>query len=832
MHQAKRSFLRIILTVTLLTCLGFISRPLPVQALDVTLSWNASSGAMGYKIYYKPYGAAQGPPYTGTGVQEGPSPVDAGGVLQFTIHDLTDEGYRFALTAYNEYGESGYSTEIVLPPSQYTLSSAVNGAGVIMPSNGNYNAGDSVSITAVPDDGWVFSHWGGDITESTNPATITMNADKHVIANFIDLPDLCSLAVTVNGNGSVTPDGGNYSKDATVQLTAVPDDGWVFSGWSGDLNTSINPASIVMDENKQVTASFNPVPQDYTLTSNVSGQGSVSPAGGTYESGSVVTVQAVAAQGWEFSGWSGDLGGATNPATIVMDSNKYVMAEFTQRSPLVNAFTVTPGSIGQGDSAILLWDISQATSATIEPGIGSVNPEQGSISVTPTATCTYTLTAVNAYGSESAEVTVLVGSQIVEVIPHDGAGIQDNARIPTDAAFGVRVAEPAGVDLTDPNSIVFVIDDGTRVYERNLSDTSVVRATKFFAENDAQVSAFWVAYYRSAEQVMENYDFDQPIHIEVEIQSLEEGRFIDAAFEFKTETETQRDFAETHAPDPTLLPPEGINIIGYDAGVEINEGNLKGAKIIYDSNGLIIPRFGPVEEMTVLETDGFATVGDPMNLQPPAVFETPVTLFIPCPGHADVSGLCVFMHNGQYWLLACDETGHVQPGGEGWMVPGSRIDHNNGDPSAIEIQVYHFSGAQAASSTGVISSGGGGGGGGCFIATAAFGSAFEKHVSLLKQFRDIYLLPNEPGRAFVKGYYRYSPPIADFIAEREILKFGVRVLLMPLVAVSHVALHTGPGEKILILFLMVSVLTAGVYMIGRRKKPNSHTKPRRITKCV
>jgi uncharacterized repeat protein (TIGR01451 family) len=75
----------------------------------------------------------------------------------------------------------------------------------------------------------------------------------------------------------------------------------------------------------------------------------------------------------------------------------------------------------------------------------------------------------------------------------------------------------------------------------------------------------------------------------------------------------------------------------------------------------------------------------------------------------------------------------------------------------------------------------GGGGGGCFIATAAFGSALHPHVESLRHFRDQYLLTNGPGRMFVGLYYRYSPPLAGFIAVRPALRVAVRGLLWPLV---------------------------------------------------
>jgi len=79
------------------------------------------------------------------------------------------------------------------------------------------------------------------------------------------------------------------------------------------------------------------------------------------------------------------------------------------------------------------------------------------------------------------------------------------------------------------------------------------------------------------------------------------------------------------------------------------------------------------------------------------------------------------------------------------------------------------------------SSSGGGGGGGCFIATAAYGSALHPKVNALRQLRDLYLMPNALGRAFVGAYSRLSPPLADFITRHDWVRAGVRTLLWPLV---------------------------------------------------
>jgi uncharacterized repeat protein (TIGR01451 family) len=100
-----------------------------------------------------------------------------------------------------------------------------------------------------------------------------------------------------------------------------------------------------------------------------------------------------------------------------------------------------------------------------------------------------------------------------------------------------------------------------------------------------------------------------------------------------------------------------------------------------------------------------------------------------------------------------------------------------------------------------VDEGWGGAGAGCFIATAAFGSPLDPHVRALRQFRDRYLQRTELGRAFIRFYYRHSPPLAAVIAQHAWLKFIVQVLLTPLVLVISFPLQTGT-----LLALMVALL--------------------------
>jgi len=107
--------------------------------------------------------------------------------------------------------------------------------------------------------------------------------------------------------------------------------------------------------------------------------------------------------------------------------------------------------------------------------------------------------------------------------------------------------------------------------------------------------------------------------------------------------------------------------------------------------------------------------------------------------------------------------------------------------------------------------------GACFIATAAYGTPMAEEIQILREFRDEYLLTNLLGRAFVDFYYRISPPIAGFITEHPSLKPIVRAGLVPVVAMSNVAVNTTPAEKAAIVSLLVLVSVAVAVWATRRR---------------
>ena len=65
---------------------------------------------------------------------------------------------------------------------RYNLTSSAGEGGSVAPALGSFNAGTQVSVTATPNEGYVFSSWSNGSTE--NPITITLNSNTELSANF------------------------------------------------------------------------------------------------------------------------------------------------------------------------------------------------------------------------------------------------------------------------------------------------------------------------------------------------------------------------------------------------------------------------------------------------------------------------------------------------------------------------------------------------------------------------------------------------------------------------------------------------------------------------
>ena len=104
----------------------------------------------------------------------------------------------------------------------------------------------------------------------------------------------------------------------------------------------------------------------------------------------------------------------------------------------------------------------------------------------------------------------------------------------------------------------------------------------------------------------------------------------------------------------------------------------------------------------------------------------------------------------------------------------------------------------------------------CFVATAAYGSAWHQNVADLRRFRDLYLKTSQIGRQFIEIYYTYGPYAAKAIAQTPEARAIARAVLIPFWFFAHLILHLGPP-------LALTVILFGlIFLILILKKSRSY----------
>jgi uncharacterized repeat protein (TIGR02543 family) len=134
----------------------------------------------------------------------------------------------------------------------------------------SFSDNESIRLKAIPPPGYYFTNWSGDLGNTDNPVTIVMECNMNITANFS--PILHILTIHINGNGSSSPEGGkhSYTEGTVVILSAIPDDGWQFDSWTGDI-TKFDKSTILltMDSQKTIAANFSKVKPNWWLITGI-----------------------------------------------------------------------------------------------------------------------------------------------------------------------------------------------------------------------------------------------------------------------------------------------------------------------------------------------------------------------------------------------------------------------------------------------------------------------------------------------------------------------------------------------------------------------------------
>lgn len=192
---------------------------------------------------------------------------------QVTLTVTANAGYQFANWGGDANGTSlsititmnaNKSVTANFTANQYTLTLTTNptasGSIIKSPNKLSYTYGEQVTLTAAANSGYSFANWSGDASGTSLSVSVTMNANKNVVANFLAAQYTLNILIDPEDAGTVskTPDKPFYSAGETVRLKATASSRYRFDYWSGDFADSQSSVTITMDRAKEITAHFRP----------------------------------------------------------------------------------------------------------------------------------------------------------------------------------------------------------------------------------------------------------------------------------------------------------------------------------------------------------------------------------------------------------------------------------------------------------------------------------------------------------------------------------------------------------------------------------------------
>ncbi|GAB2851675.1 InlB B-repeat-containing protein [Hymenobacter ruber] len=329
--------------------------------------------------------------------QSGPNTatLSGAGTATLTASGLVAGSYVFRLTVTDNGGATGtaQATITVNPATtgpqvvSFTLINATNGTDIQ-----TIAAGATLNLATLPSTSL-------NVRANTSPATVgsvVLALSGAATQNQTESNAPYALFGD-NGVGTYnpwTPPVGSYT------LLATP-----YSAASGG-GTAGTPLSISFSVTNGGT------PTTYTLTTATVGSGTVTknPNTATYASGSTVSLTATPAAGFQFSGWSGDATGSTNPLSVTMTANKTITATFTA---VAATYTLTTATVGTGtvtknpDAATYASGSSVTLTAAPAAGFtftgwsgdatGTTNPLTVTMTANKNITATFTATTPTNY---------------------------------------------------------------------------------------------------------------------------------------------------------------------------------------------------------------------------------------------------------------------------------------------------------------------------------------------------------------------------------------------------------------------------------------------------
>ena len=283
---------------------------------------------------------------------------------------------------------------------QYTVNVSANpNIGGSVTGGGTYNQGQSCTVTASPNAGYIFTNWteNGNVVSTNRSYTFTVTDNRTLVANFQAQPQNYTVTVSANPtNGGNVTGGGTYQQGQSCTVTATANTGYNFTNWTENGNVVSTQANFTFTVNSNRTLVANFTQQQYTITATADPvNGGNVTGGGTFNYGNSCTLNATPAAGYTFVNWTKNGQQVSTNATYtftVTESAAYV-AHFQLQSFTVNV-TADPaegGTVAGGGT--FNYGETCTVTATANEGYTFVNWMTGMFSVSNEISYTFTVTS-------------------------------------------------------------------------------------------------------------------------------------------------------------------------------------------------------------------------------------------------------------------------------------------------------------------------------------------------------------------------------------------------------------------------------------------------------
>jgi len=153
----------------------------------------------------------------------------------------------------NNYVQAVFGTTL-------STTAAGNGSVTLNPPGGIYPYGTVVWLSAIPQPGNYFGLWGNAASGNVNPLSFGVTNANPAVSSLFGATGSGQAALTVIpvglGRITVSPRANVYNVGQNVSISATPNSGQSFLGWSGDAGGTQNPLSLLMDQSKTIYANF------------------------------------------------------------------------------------------------------------------------------------------------------------------------------------------------------------------------------------------------------------------------------------------------------------------------------------------------------------------------------------------------------------------------------------------------------------------------------------------------------------------------------------------------------------------------------------------------